>query len=294
MKINLCVPTRGKSDYLARFTAETLANSVLPGTRIVVGFDEDDPTVKDAMKALPWDDKVICSVESREDALGAKYNRCAAVYPADIYIMGVDDVAIATPRWDLILVDAMRRSFKDDIGCVYFGYEPHGECYPSMQAVTHKLVELMGFFVIPHFPYWWGNTTLDEIVQFAGCVVRDDRIETRYPERFPATRKKDLAFWAWFFDETRILRAAIAENVLTARDIPDAHKHLLRVARPALVQEFMHRNSLLRDPRMSKRILRLDDPAVDVVDDPNRKEPIDERHARLRDQALRVIESLAE
>jgi hypothetical protein len=264
MRINVCTPTRGKPDRLAEFVSESIRNSVLDTTRFVIGIDDDDT---DSLSLAADHDKIIISVAPREDALGAKYNRCAKAYDADIYVMGLDDVAISTPGWDEKLAEAAS-VFPDGIGCVYFGKEPHGESLPSMQAATKRLVDLMGFFVVPHFPFWWGNTSLDEIAHMIGRVVEVD-IETRYPTTFDKPQRRDILFWAKFFDDTRPWREKIAERVL-------------REIRKPLMQAFEQRNSRLRDPRFAQAVER--DLSADV--------PLDSRHARLRQQAEAIVSSL--
>lgn len=266
MRINVCTPTRGKPDRLAEFVSESIRNSVLDTTRFVIGFDEDD---KDTFLPTSLDPaKAIVSLAPREDSLGAKYNRCAAAYDADLYVMGLDDVAIATPGWDAKLA-AAASYFRDGIGCVYFGKEPHGESLPSMQAATKRLVDLMGFFVVPHYPFWWGNTSLDEIAHMIGRIVEAEDIETRYPTTFDKPERRDVLFWAKFFDDTRPWRERIAERVL-------------REIRKPLMEAFARRNSKLRDPRYAGTVER--ELSADV--------PLDARHQRLKQQAEQIVRSL--
>lgn len=260
MKINVCTPTRGKPDHLREFVTESIANSVLDEMRFVIGLDDDDPHHLEALKAVSGQ-KVIHSIAGREDALGAKYNRCAKAYDADIYVMGLDDVAIKTPGWDAMLV-AAAGVFPDGIGCVYFGKEPHGESLPSMQAATKRLVELMGFFVVPHYPFWWGNTSLDEIAHMIGRIVVAEDIETRYPTTFDKPQRRDIAFWGEFFDKTRPWREQIAEKVL-------------REIRKPLLKQFELRNSRVRDPVYAATVER--ELSADV--------PLDDRHQRLKQAA---------
>lgn len=263
MRINLCTPTRGKPDQLREFVSETLANAVLDQTRIVIGFDGDDDTSTEAY----WIglDKVIVSVAPREDALGAKYNRCAAAYDADLYVMGLDDVAISTKGWDAKLI-AASNVFHDGIGLVYFGKEPHGESLPSMMAATKRLVDLMGYFVVPYFPFWWGNTWLDEIGHMIGRIVQADDIETRYPTEFDKPQRRDILFWAEFFDRTRHMREGIADRII-------------KEIRKPMLAAFEHRNACLRNPDFAGRIEA----------NLSSETPSDPRHERLKRQALELL-----
>lgn len=278
MRINVCIPTRGKPDYLAKFTDLSLKNSTLDTTRFVIGLDDDDKGVEYVIPRHT--DKIISSTAKREDALGAKYNRCAAAYDADLYVMGLDDVGIATPGWDEKLAEAASQ-FKDGIGCVYFGQEPHGEDMPSMQAVTRRMVDLMGFFVVPHFPFWWGNTSLHEIAHFVDRIRYAD-IETAYPEKFPAPPRRDILFWAKFFDDTRQWRWEVAQKLIAEMDEPESFKKSLFNRASVLSWGFAKRNSCLRDPQVAR-----------VLEQGSLPDPLDERHMRLKAAAMSMLRKAA-
>lgn len=296
MKINVCVPTRGKQEFLLKYLPMSIKNSALEDTRFVVGFDSDDPTWKECVEAMQkWPEhlrrKVIVSEEPREDSLGAKYNRCAAVYDADVYVISMDDVGIVTKGWDEMLSSPASQCR----GVGLFGMGKDGnEPYPSMIAATKGFVELMGGKLVnPYFPgYWWCNTWLDEIGHMTGRYALLPDIETKYPERMPATYKNHLAFWAWFFDITRLLRAGIAQSIIEAVGTPLENKRHLVNIRPDLFKEFEGRNAALRDPVRAKSILHLDNPGTLYVPEVNPAFD-DERHQRLIMQALRVVESMA-
>ncbi len=294
MRVNVCVPTRGKADYLVEYLSKSLANSVLPDTRFVIGFDEDDPTAIGALNRLPRSEKIIGSIEPREDSLGAKYNRCAAVYDADLYVMAVDDTAIVTPGWDELAACAAR-TFTDGIGCVYLGYDPGEPGLPACQAITRGFMDIVGHLCVPHYPYWWGNTALDEIAQLCGRIHWVN-VELTAPKKWPATRKRDLAFWAWVFDATRHLRLYAATQIMLKNNDPPWRKKVQVEVRPDLIRSFENRNSKLRDPLNQKEFMAFienKDPIVEYIKDPNPNDPEDERHARLREAALKIIAEMA-
>ena len=207
---------------------ETLANASLSTTRISVGFDEDDPTKDDAYDELleplirnEMDTRVVCTVAPREDALGEKYNRCAAACPADVYLQGLDDVAIATPGWDEILVKQIEK-VPDRICQVWIGQEPHGEPWPSFIGVTKEWVEKVGFFCPPFFPFWWNNTWVEELGQFTQRIF-ELKIETRYPKTdadFKVPPRRNIVHFAKLFDEMRPYRLKQAAALMSATEDP--------------------------------------------------------------------------
>ncbi len=278
MKVNLCIPTRGKTASLMKYVIMDIENSVLDDTRITIGIDDDD---QDSVKLRPNHPKMVISVNEREDALGAKYNRCAADSPADIYVMGLDDVGIKTKGWDAILVDAASH-FTDGIGAVYFGKEPHGEALPSMIAVTKRFVELQGFFCPPYFPFWWNNTWVDEVAMMAGRVIRAN-IETAYPDEFPTPERRDIQYWQHLFDATFALREKAADRMLEASDDPIWRQNALREARYLMVAGMEVRGACLRDPNF---VAQLGEQPVSMF------QPLDLRYQRLRKQASELLNSL--
>ena len=276
MKINVCIPTRNKAEYLPKFVPMGLEHSVLPDTRFVIGCDEDDETVLDSLAKLPKSDKIIVSRAPREDALGAKYNRVAAAYDADIYVMAVDDVGINTPGWDKLLVETSRL-FTDGIGVIGFGVDPG--CYvPQFLALTRRYVELNGFFMPPYFPFWWHNTWTYEVSELTGRMLPCP-IQIVYPQALPPAPRRDIGFWAKFFDETRPLRAEVADRIMAETNDQPWFKHLQLKARPFVLDQQLKRGAVLRDPNF----------VLAVETQESLPEALDERHKRLKEQAMDIL-----
>lgn len=276
MRVNVCIPTRNKAEYLPKFLPTWLDRSALPDTRFVIGCDEDDETISGSLAQLPISDKIIISRAPREDALGAKYNRCAAAYDADIYVMAVDDVGITTVGWDKAIADTSLL-FTDGIGVIGFGVDPY--CYvPQFLALTRKFVELNGFFMPPYFPFWWHNTWTFEVAEMTGRILPCP-VGIVHPPVFPAAPRRDVGFWAKFFDETRQLRAGVADRIMAETNDQPWFKHLQRKARPLVMDQQMKRGAVLRDPNFAM--------AVEVQE--SLPQPLDERHKRLKDQAMEIL-----
>lgn len=245
MTVSLVIPSRGRPDLLRQSVDAALASSFLSSTRIVVGLDSDTNDKIDAN--LLWSSKTIVSVEDREDSLGAKYNRCQRAHEADLYVLGSDDVAMVTPGWDEQL-EKTAKVFPDQIGVVYFADMPG--VFQAGQAVTHRLVELMGYLCQPYTPFWWHDTWLHEIAAMIGRIVKpspDVRMEAIGPVA-QSRGLRDVGYWAKFFDDTRPMRRATAGRIINVMD----HKSWARICADMMRPAFEHSNSILRDPEKAK------------------------------------------
>lgn len=282
-RIAVCIPTRGKPAYLERFLEMSASNCVLKNTQFVIAMDHDDT---DAV--LYRIDKTYgrtrISVADREDSLGAKYNRCTHLVPdVDLYVMGLDDVGIATKGWDAMLASAAAKA-PHGVGAFHFGAEPHGEYLPSFIAWTKKVCELADGFCPEIFPFWWNNTWNYEIAELAGIITELPLIKSAYPETFPAPARTDILYWARVFDELRPVRVGIAKRVYAAVH-PDWSSRA--DGEPEgwvdILVEQEHRNSKLRDPAFCKRLERdMSLPETDLA-----------RHVRLKARAELMLPGIA-
>lgn len=278
MTINACIATRGHPRQLRDTLATTLTNSSLSTTKFVLGFDTDDPLAKNAK--LPESDKIVSCFANREDSLGEKYNRCARHLPADLYVMLTDDEAIATPKWDERLEQAASL-FTDGIGVVYFGSPPVASSMPAGFAVTHKFMEKTGFFMSPHHPFWWHDTTLDEIAHFCGRIVHAD-IQMTYPFGYGKTRGlRDVSYWATFFDLMRPWRWKIAERIIDDPENNDQPWRKLQLKQnvTGLCQHFASRNAQLRDPLKAR----------EFENNQGYDAPGDERYMRIKAASMAML-----
>jgi hypothetical protein len=250
MSVNLCIATRGRADRLAATIQKTLDTAVLPLTRVAVAIDDDDPDTvqaidRDDFRAFAKDQRAMYSIAPREKSLGAKYNRSAMYYPAEVYVLWADDQWIPTPEWDRKLEEAAAL-FPDGVGIIYFGNVP-GVLQPGI-AVTRKYVEKVGYFCPPYFPYWWHDTWIDELGQMIGRIVYVDIDITMNELKGQSRGVREILFWAKFFDTMRVVRRDIALKIIEESDDQPFRKDQLRQHMPALEAALAHRNSILRDP----------------------------------------------
>lgn len=217
MTLTAILATRGRSQLLLPTIERTLAHMALPETRLVIAVDHDDAATIAALAGIT-DQRVIISVMQREDTLGEKYNNRVPVAPADVYLVMVDYAPMATPAFDRLILDAAR-AFPDGIGVIYGNRLPNLS-FPEINAVTHRLVDLMGGIYPPYFPYWFVDHWLDDLARMIGRIAV---AEVRHDgSRRPGTQEmREPAFWASFYDDLAPLRRRQAREILEAPDFCD-------------------------------------------------------------------------
>lgn len=247
MSINICIASRGHPKQLRETVWQTMAAASLPTTKAIIALDRDDKTNEEIK--LPSNDRIVLSIGDREDSLGEKYNRAWRAAPADWYVLATDDMAISTPKWDEEIEKA-GALFTDGIGVVYFGQPPVPSSMPASFAVSHKMALVMGFFMCPHHPFWWHDTTMDEIAHFTGRhIIADCRMT--YPYGYGKTRGlREISYWATFFDLMRLWRWQIAERIIDSPENTDPAWRKLQLKQSVnnKCEQFLMRNAQLRDP----------------------------------------------
>jgi hypothetical protein len=265
LTINLA--TRGRPDLLIRTIETTLKNVRSPDTLMMVSVDSDDEPTIAALDVAMLPVKV--SIRPREDSLGEKYNRCLSEHPAHCYLTMVDYGPHVTLGFDERIMEAAE-AFPDGIGVVY-GHMANAS-FPQVNAVTYRLAKLMGGIYPEHFPYWWIDHWLDDVAQMTGRIAYAD-VEVDTSARPGTQEKRDLLYWAEFFDRTWGLRERTALSIIELREFqsPSWLKSLL-------VRDF---------PRHRERSRAINAAGVrEHVGTP--EVPDDDRHKRLREAAQRV------
>ncbi len=267
MILSIILATRGRPHLLIPTIEQTVANMRNANTRLVVAVDDDDRATLDAFAARPWSERVILSRLPREDSLGEKYNNRIAANPADVYLVMVDYAPHITPGFDNAILDAAR-IFPDKIGVIYNHLA--NLSFPQINAVTHRLTELMGGIYPVNYPYWFVDQHLDEIgwmIDRIACA--DVWIDT---SRRPGTMDaREPYWWGTFFDVLAPARREQAERIMSAPDfqMPEWHKKMLR-SRWCLIEEKsdMLNAALPRavgEVNHDERYMRIKAKAMDVV-----------------------------
>jgi hypothetical protein len=229
-------------------------------------------------------ERVIFSIAPREDSLGEKYNRiqskAATLSPTDLYVLWADDMTMPDKGWDARLAEAAEK-LPDQCGIVLFGNIP-GVLQPGI-AMTQKFIDAQGFFNVPYFPYWWGETWPMEIATMSGRYVHADvHVEMLTEMKGKSRGVREITFWAEFFDRLRPSRIEVAKKIIASGSEPLLRKRELLSAIPSVAQSWEHSNSVLRDPVRAAELER--HYSFDA--------PADERYMRLKAKAEKMMEEL--
>src|SRR5215831_18683394 len=105
MRLTIALATRQRPGHLVRTVETTLKNMRNDATRLVILADDDDYGTL-SVKSKIDDERILWSIESRPDALGAKYNRAMKIAPADVYMVMVDYAPCVTEDFDNVILGA--------------------------------------------------------------------------------------------------------------------------------------------------------------------------------------------
>lgn len=219
MKLSIILATRGRPALLRQTVERTLLNIKCPDTRLIIAVDDDDmDSIVAASELSERSRRVITSVMPREDSLGEKYNNRMSVAPADVYLAMVDYAPHVTPGFDAKILDAAS-VYPDGIGVVY--NHMANMSFPQINAVTHRLAELMGGMYPGHFPFWFVDHWLDDVAKMIDRIVFAD-VEIDTSARPGTMESREPFWWATFFDAMAAKRQEIALSIINAPDFADA------------------------------------------------------------------------
>ena len=245
MRLTHIIPTRGRPQRLIETIGQTERNIGRKDTRILVCVDDDDEDTLDALDrgiVSIAHERIIVSIRPREDSRGEKYDRALTEAPADLYLLGVDTVPILTPGYDQILLDSARL-FPDGIGCVYGPMANFS--FPTLQAITARMADLIGYLYSHEYPFWFIDHELDDICRITG---RFTFVDVAMPRNSASQtiRMRDLAWWCDYFDAMTIERRKVAMRIIDACVDLEWRKALLRTQHPVTEHRSFSINQYVR------------------------------------------------
>jgi hypothetical protein len=281
MRVTVSIPTRGEAPHLAMVVKTYVEKAEKPeDVTIVVATDEDDPFWNRDRRRDLESDVVVVSRAPREDALGDKWNRAIGIAPAGVYVAGTDDNVVLSKGWDERLREGAAL-YTDGIGVIYFGEAPNAQL-PIAQAVTHGWADAFGGLYPTHFPFWFIDMWLDELAMMTGRMVWVDILVGSCGGRGKTRGLRDVRYWNQFFDLTRPVREAQADEAIAElyKDAPWMAWRLQGKGRLGLRAVFEGRSQFIQAEAVEAQATR-------AVDNPE-----DERYVRIREKADAYLESL--
>lgn len=284
--VAMLVPSRGRAGALKQNLERIIATMERPSTRIVVAFDEDEAELYEGVDRHA---QIVLSCAPREDTMSAKYERCFRAVKADHYVVWADDIVMKTPGWDRVLAEAAVREFPDGIGAVYFGTPIVPTAISPGLSYTSKLVEKVGRFVEPGYPYSWFcvDTANHEIAAMIGRIARiGSEVEIGAVSLGKTQGLRDSFFWRKYFDALRPEREMIARRVISDPEFvatPEEKRDLI-LGIPAMRERFFAEGFPLRHAANAARI---EEALAESA-------PVDERYLRAKRAAEIRLDELVE
>ncbi len=158
MKLAFLMVTRGNPKRAAAVIEN--AKSLASGKheiQYVVGCDNDDQATNSYFH-MNYGKEVELSIANRPTGVGAVWNRCIALAPADYYCPFPDDTFIGMANWDdyIAVLNRPVLAWND-------GANP-GQC--TLPVVSHSWLGLIGKLYDERFPFWFYDTCVEETYTF--------------------------------------------------------------------------------------------------------------------------------
>lgn len=223
MRLVISLATRNRPQQLLQTINRSMSQWTDPNTILIIQADADDYATLGMLTDAKLDPRVKVNVKSREDTIAAKWNRAMAE-PADVYLIAGDDDPVIGKGYDTTILQAAA-TFPDGIGMVYG--RPSNASFSSVMACTAKWVQLLGYILPEHFPYWFSDHWIDDIGRITQRIAYVD--VTSDQKKVGTTQEmREPSWWATWFDAARLVRRAEAFRVIDALVEPEWRKAMLR------------------------------------------------------------------
>ncbi|HUO94273.1 MAG TPA: glycosyltransferase family A protein [Rhizomicrobium sp.] len=242
--LSVVIPSRGRPESLAR-CLESLATTKSE-YEVIVGIDDDDVRARDYdFVRQRKNHRLIQS--PRQKSLGALVNRLADMASGETVMMFTDDYRLHSHDWVEKTLAAIAR-LPNGVGLVFprDGIQPG---FPGVVTTTRKTRDLIGYWTVDYFPFWYADTWWDELAILSGVVDEIDLDTGPIDGRGGTIGLRDVGFWTGFFEVLRPDRIRDAAKIAAAAfaDHPDVHARIKAETR--LRQEMCFAKTVyLRDP----------------------------------------------
>jgi hypothetical protein len=214
--INIFMLTRGRPEkvVVAIRSLDRLANKKNK-IELWIYIDNDDIPTLNLMNS-DWCKGISIGINwhigSRPITHGAAFTELWNVSSNAAMYMGFsDDYVVQTSNWDVAVRETFLNVPNDRIAIGYLSDPLMPKGGVTFMVETAEWINQVGYFVVPYFPYWFGDIWLQQIAEM---VERKYAIPVNvWPlegEKGKTLRLWDLPFWTYFFN------ILLAERVETA------------------------------------------------------------------------------
>lgn len=239
--ISVILPSRGRPESLFRAVSSLARGDV----EIIVGLDEDDPTANEAERLIAHLPGVGIVKGIRKITTGQLFNDLAAHAVGDWFIPFPDDYVVDEPDWAARLVPVLG-ALPNTLGVGYLS-DPMYPHFATFPIVSRETIKLAGFFMPPFFPFLFGDTWWNEVGVMSGMILPANAGVSIMGEHGHTHKYKDLPLWSDLFQKTRVMREAMAVEMIRRAFGPDSENGAY------LITTLHERSTLCADLQESQR-----------------------------------------
>jgi hypothetical protein len=136
-------------------------------------IDSDDPRIKAYNEYSEKQNKNCTYIIEKPQSVSKSWNVLAhasmtlSEEPADILIMGNDDMVYRTQDWDQLLIEETRK-YPDQIYCMWFEDLINGQNHCAFPIVSRKWYETLGYFTPGIFNFGYNDTWIFDVAKRIG------------------------------------------------------------------------------------------------------------------------------
>jgi len=175
-KIAILTPTRARPGKLDTFLDSVYKTAANPERVFCWNYiDEDDPRQKAYEDYTKTQHDNSCNLVAEQQSVSISWNFLAnyatspslSENPADILIMGNDDLIYRTQGWDTI-VEEESNIFSDEIYCMWMEDLINGEKHCAFPIVSKKWYTTVGYFTPGVFNFGYNDTWVFDVAKRVG------------------------------------------------------------------------------------------------------------------------------
>jgi hypothetical protein len=224
MKIAVIIPSRGRPMSLkgVLISLHSMSSSTHPiGYTILCDIDDQDTAYHaeecreflEGQQAKPTGNTLTVIQDENKRILSARVNEIAATLRSDVYMQWPDDYFPMTQCWDVAIQYMVEQSNVP----AFSWLEENDPTNHTAIVISKVWYEATGRLFPEYFPFWFGDTWMKEVFQYAFGAMMPIVQEMRIGGRRGKTQNlHDLSFWFRLFAETRDERIEDARKICKA------------------------------------------------------------------------------